>query len=95
MYVLELYFKVPFWYVQCMKQHILKQLFLEPERALSQQPMRLEAKWAIESEAMRARGMIVLVKSNQMVKNIEPKQLQLAKCDSAVIVLVFKASAFR
>ena len=27
-------------------------------------PMRLKAEWAIDSEAMRARGIIVLVKSN-------------------------------
>ena len=40
------------------------QLFLEPEWALSQQPMRPKAEWAIDSEAMRARGIIVLVKSN-------------------------------
>ena len=30
--------------------------------------------WAIDSEAMRARGIIVLVKSNWLVKNIETKQ---------------------
>ena len=54
-----------------------------------------KATWAIDSEAMRARGIIVLVKSNQLVKNIETKQLQLAKRDSAAIVLVFKAGAFR
>ena len=29
----------------------------------------------IDSEALRARGIIVLVKSNQLVKNIETKQL--------------------
>ena len=57
--------------------------------------MRLEAKWAIDSEAMRARGLIVSVKSNQLVKNIRTKQLKLVKRDSAAIVLVFKASAFR
>ena len=39
-----------------------KQFFLEPE-------------WAIDLEAIRARGIIVLVKSNQLVKNIETKQL--------------------
>ena len=33
-----------------------------------------EAEWAINSEAMRARGIIVLVKSNELVKNIETKQ---------------------
>ena len=27
-------------------------------------PMRLKAKWAIDSEAMGARGIIILVKSN-------------------------------
>ena len=41
------------------------------------------------------KGIIVLLKSNQLVKNIETKQLQLEKRDSAVIVLVFKAGAFR
>ena len=49
--------------------------------------MRLKAEWAIDSEAMRARGIIVehialhsdkrkfLVKSNLLVKKIETKQL--------------------
>ena len=32
------------------------------------------AEWAIASEATRARGIIVLVKSNFLVKNIETKQ---------------------
>ena len=32
--------------------------------------MRPKAEWAIDSEAMRARGIIVLVKSNWLVKNI-------------------------
>ena len=31
---------------------------------------------AIDSEAMRARGIIFLVKSNELVKNIETKQLK-------------------
>ena len=31
--------------------------------------MRPKAEWAIYSEAMRARGIIVLVKSNLLVKN--------------------------
>ena len=39
------------------------QLFLEPELALSQWPMRPKAEWAIDSEATRGRGIIVLVKS--------------------------------
>ena len=56
--------------------------------------MRLKAVWAIKSEAMRARGIIVLGKSNQLVKNIETKQLQLAKCDSAAIVRCFKNRRF-
>ena len=44
--------------------------------ALSQQPMRPKAKWAIVSEAMmRARGIIVLEKSNQLVKNIENEEI--------------------
>ena len=33
------------------------------------------AEWDIDSEAMRARGIIVLVKSNYLIKNIETKQL--------------------
>ena len=32
--------------------------------------MRPKAEWAIDSEAMRARGMIVLEKSNLLVKKI-------------------------
>ena len=44
---------------------------------------------------MRAEGIIVLVKSNYLVKNIETKQLELAKRNSAAIILVFKAGAFR
>ena len=39
-------------------------LFLEPEWAMSQQPTWPKAEWAIDSEAMRARGIIVSVKSN-------------------------------
>ena len=34
-----------------------------------------KAEWTIDSEAMRAIGMIVLVKSNLLVKNIENKKL--------------------
>ena len=41
-----------------------KQLFLEPEWALSQKSMRPKAEWAIDSDAMRARGIIVSVKYN-------------------------------
>ena len=51
-------------------------------RALSQQPRRPKAEWAIDSKAMRARGIIVLVKPSQLVKNIETKELKLAKRDS-------------
>ena len=43
--------------------------------ALSQWPMRPKDKWAIDSEAMRARGIIALVKSNKLVKNIENKNI--------------------
>ena len=57
--------------------------------------MRLKAEWAIDSEAIRARGIIVSVKSNYLVKNIEAKQLSLVKRDSAAIVLVFKVGTFR
>ena len=34
-----------------------------------------KAEWAIASEAMRARGIIILVKSDWLVKNFETKQL--------------------
>ena len=37
--------------------------------------MRPKAEWAIDSEAMRVRGIIVLVKSNYLVKNIENKKI--------------------
>ena len=57
--------------------------------------MRPKAEWAVDSEAMKASGIIVLVKSNWLVKNIETKQLKLAKRKSASIVLVFKAGACR
>ena len=33
--------------------------------------MMLKAEWAIDSEAIRTRGIIVLVKFNYLVKNIE------------------------
>ena len=33
------------------------------------------AEWATDSEAMGARGIIVLVKSNELVKNIGTKKL--------------------
>ena len=35
---------------------------------MSQYPMRPKAEWTIDSEAMRVRGIIVLVKSNWLVK---------------------------
>ena len=47
-----------------------------------------------QSPCMRVRGIIVLVKSIWLVKNIETKQFSLAKRNSAAIVLVFKAGAF-
>ena len=57
--------------------------------------MRPKAERAIDSEATRAREIIILVKSNQLVKNIETKQLYLARRNSTAIVLVIKAGAFR
>ena len=36
--------------------------------------MRPKAEWAIDSEAMRTRGIIVFVESNWLVKNIENKK---------------------
>ena len=44
-------------------------------------PYRPSASWAIDSEAMRARGIIVLVKSNQLVKNIVKKNISQLKQD--------------
>ena len=49
-------------------------------------PMKPKAEWAINSEATRARGIIVLVKSFWLVKNILTIQLYLAKRDSAANV---------
>ena len=62
--------------------------------------MRPKASWAIDSEAMRARLIIILlrslwVKSKQLVKNIETKQLKPAKRDLVATVLVLKAGVFR
>jgi len=37
--------------------------------------MRPKAKWAIDSEAVRARGIIVLVKANQLVKRISTQNI--------------------
>ena len=56
--------------------------------------MRPKDEWAIDSGAMRAKGIIVLVISNWLVKNIETKQFELVKRDSAATDLVFKAGAF-
>ena len=42
---------------------------------LSQQPMRLQAEWAFDAEAIWARGIIVLVKSNQLVKTISRQNI--------------------
>ena len=51
---------------------------------------------SIALEAMRARGIIVLVKPNQLVKKIETKELKLAKRDSlSRHCFSFKAGAFR
>mgnify|MGYP006964529508 CR=1 FL=1 len=52
---------------------------------------RPRTEWGIESESMRARGIVVLVKSNQSVKIILYLPKTSTKRDSATIVLVFKA----
>ena len=59
--------------------------------------MRLKAEWAIDSEAMRVRGIIYyyLVKSNQLVKNIENKKLYLVKSRFYSFFCRQKARAFR
>jgi len=49
----------------------------------------------VDSEAMTAREIIVLVKSNQLVKKISRQNIFREKRDSAAIILVFKAGAFR
>ena len=50
--------------------------------------------WAIDSEAMGARGVIGLVKSNQLVKNIETKQLQLVKAGRKSLFAAKKPAIF-
>ena len=47
-----------------------------------------------DSEAIKARGIIVSVKSSYLVKNIETKQLKLPKRDSVAIVWVSKPALF-
>ena len=49
---------------------------------------------AINSEAMRARGIIVLVKSNLLVRNMEIKQLELVKARLKAIVWLSKLALF-
>ena len=53
----------------------IQQLFLYSEWALNQQRMRPKAEWAIDSEAMRVRGIIVLIKSNQLIKKISRQNI--------------------
>ena len=43
--------------------------------------MRPKAEWAIDAEAMKVRGIIVLVKPNKLAKNIEKNLLRLLKLD--------------
>ena len=51
-------------------------LTIIPRARMGSESIAHEAEgWVIDSEAMRARGIIVLVKSNQLVKNIKTKQL--------------------
>ena len=58
--------------------------------------MRPKAEWAIDSEAMREKGIIVFSKIQLVGKKYRDKTTKrLAKRDSAAIVLVFKADAFR
>ena len=44
--------------------------------AIGKQRMRAKAEWTIDSEAMRARGIIVLVKIQLVGKKISRKQLK-------------------
>ena len=53
-----------------------------------------EAEWAIDSEAMRARGIIVLVKSNWLVKNIENKKFLLVKARLSSFFAAKKTALF-
>ena len=41
--------------------------------------MRPKAKWAINTEPIRVRGVIVLVNANSLVKKISTKHLSLVK----------------
>ena len=54
--------------------------------------MRPKPQWAIDSEAIRERGIIGFA-NIQLVR--QTKQLMLTKSYSAAIALVFKAGAFR
>ena len=56
--------------------------------------MRPKAEWAIDSEAMKARGIIVLVKSNLLVENIQTKQLKLVKARLLSFFAVKKPALF-
>ena len=56
--------------------------------------MRQKVKCAIESEAMRLRGIIVLVKYNKLVQKNIILIRNFGKTNSTAIVMVFKASAF-
>ena len=62
---------------------IYRYLTIFPRAQMGSESIAYEAdrrtKWAIASEAMRARGITVLVKTKQLVKNIETKHLQLVK----------------
>ena len=56
--------------------------------------MRPKVERAIDSEAIRARGIIVLVKSNQLVKNNENKKNQLVFNQTLILFGPQKACAF-
>ena len=56
--------------------------------------MRPKAEWAIDSEAMRAREIMALVKIQLVGQKYRDITTLLSKRYSAAIVLVFKVSAF-
>ena len=52
------------------------------------------AEWAIDSEAMRAREIIVLVTYNLLVKNIENKKILASESSTLILFCRRKAALF-
>ena len=91
------YQKTNVYYFAHQGQTNIQQLFLTPQWALSVNTHEAEGRMEYDSargHKGKRNNNIVLVKFNQLVKNMETKQHELAKQESAAIVLVFKAGAY-